>query len=436
MAPEHKFATAARLCQEILGGAADGALPLSECSDVIGDALRILASKDIKVAASAKASPDDAMDEIDTAAAMGAAKGRLVSQMMKKHLAEAVIPVIIELKRGMEEVRHPLLGGLMTAAAAMLSEHKAEIEDILAADPQLAKEILYDIRQAEAAEEARAAEAAEEAKVQQIARARNDVWAKTPAAPSEQGLKTPWSCSGGKKRTRSVSRPAGTTGTTPIAADVLRNSVSKSPRTSGSKRVVASLGETPLGPIGGAFAMPPATMMTGKQQHTTKLSRLARASGPLGSTPAASGSPAVPRLSAQSLRRSMRSTGSPAQAGYTTASPLVTEGRVSPAQIQDLVNMSSALRESLDDGNHIELNFAVVGNPAAASDSDGVDCSLPSLNMWNVAPEVVPETTDSEIESHSMGNVKRESCAGKTLDKSAAATKPKAPSEVKRKRKT
>ena len=49
MAPEHKFATAAKLCGEVLGGVADGLLPLEQCEEVLGDALRCLASKDIKV---------------------------------------------------------------------------------------------------------------------------------------------------------------------------------------------------------------------------------------------------------------------------------------------------------------------------------------------------------------------------------------------------
>ena len=52
MAPEHKFATAAKLCGEVLGGVADGLLPLEQCEEVLGDALRCLASKDIKVTAS------------------------------------------------------------------------------------------------------------------------------------------------------------------------------------------------------------------------------------------------------------------------------------------------------------------------------------------------------------------------------------------------
>jgi hypothetical protein len=49
MAPEHKFATAARLCSEVLSGFADGLLPLDAASEVLRDALNILASKDIKV---------------------------------------------------------------------------------------------------------------------------------------------------------------------------------------------------------------------------------------------------------------------------------------------------------------------------------------------------------------------------------------------------
>ena len=49
MAPEHKFATAARLCSEVLSGFAEGTLPLDSAAEVLRDALNILASKDIKV---------------------------------------------------------------------------------------------------------------------------------------------------------------------------------------------------------------------------------------------------------------------------------------------------------------------------------------------------------------------------------------------------
>lgn len=48
MSAEHKFSTAAKLCNEVLAGVADGLLPLEECGEVLRDALHILASKDIK----------------------------------------------------------------------------------------------------------------------------------------------------------------------------------------------------------------------------------------------------------------------------------------------------------------------------------------------------------------------------------------------------
>lgn len=41
----------ARLCEEILGGVADGTLELQESEGVLGDALHILASKEIKLSA-------------------------------------------------------------------------------------------------------------------------------------------------------------------------------------------------------------------------------------------------------------------------------------------------------------------------------------------------------------------------------------------------
>jgi hypothetical protein len=49
MAPEHKFATAARLCSEVLTGFAEGTLALDAGAEVLRDALHVLASKDIKV---------------------------------------------------------------------------------------------------------------------------------------------------------------------------------------------------------------------------------------------------------------------------------------------------------------------------------------------------------------------------------------------------
>ena len=47
--------------------------------------------------------------------------------MMKKHLVEGVVPVLIELKRSLEGLRHWLLGDLLTCIRALLKDHKHEV---------------------------------------------------------------------------------------------------------------------------------------------------------------------------------------------------------------------------------------------------------------------------------------------------------------------
>ncbi|MEW5301609.1 MAG: hypothetical protein WDW36_004459 [Sanguina aurantia] len=142
MAGEHKFALSAKLVSEILTGVVDNALSLEEGGEVLGDALRLLACKEIRVTAARGMGADDGDEGAPSSAAaapaegLARAKGRLVSALMKKHLVESVVPLIIELKHMLQASRHPLLGQLMSSAAALLKEHRSELEDILVADKQ------------------------------------------------------------------------------------------------------------------------------------------------------------------------------------------------------------------------------------------------------------------------------------------------------------
>jgi hypothetical protein len=65
------------------------------------------------------------------------ARGRLVSAMMKRHLVESVVPVMVELRRLLAEARSPLMGDLMACFSALLREYKGEVEEILVADKQV-----------------------------------------------------------------------------------------------------------------------------------------------------------------------------------------------------------------------------------------------------------------------------------------------------------
>lgn len=85
-----------------------------------------------------------------TASALLAAKGRAVTQVAKKNLIQIAVPIFIELKRLLESKNSPLTGCLMECLRALLKDYKNEIEEILVADKQLQKELLYDMQKYEA----------------------------------------------------------------------------------------------------------------------------------------------------------------------------------------------------------------------------------------------------------------------------------------------
>lgn len=129
MSAEHRFSCSAKLCVDVLGAVIDGALPLDSCQELIRDVLLVLACKEIQVSSSKEldAEGEEPGTQAAASAQVAAAKGRLMGSMMRKHLLEQVVPVLAELHRQLTASRHPLLGALMQAAAALLKEHKGEV---------------------------------------------------------------------------------------------------------------------------------------------------------------------------------------------------------------------------------------------------------------------------------------------------------------------
>lgn len=68
-----------------------------------------------------------AAGEDDAENPAAAAKGKVVSAMMRKHLVEGIVPVMVELKRLLEAKNHPLLSQLMLAMRVLLKDHKSEV---------------------------------------------------------------------------------------------------------------------------------------------------------------------------------------------------------------------------------------------------------------------------------------------------------------------
>ncbi|KAF3330248.1 condensin-2 complex subunit D3 [Carex littledalei] len=165
MAPEHLLATSAKLCAEILAAACDGLLNIDDTTGqaVLQDALQILACKEMRIQASTTSDTSE-MDEEPaadspagaTSAAALALKGRIITQVAKKNLIQIAIPIFIELKRLLESRNSPLTGCLMDCLRSLLKDYKNEIDEILVADKQLQKELLYDINKYEEAAKAAA----------------------------------------------------------------------------------------------------------------------------------------------------------------------------------------------------------------------------------------------------------------------------------------
>lgn len=117
------------------------------------DAFQILACKEIRVSSHRGAASDAAEveEDGDSCASAAAAKGRAITQAVRKGLIQNTIPIFIELKRLLENKNSPLTGSLMECLRVLLKDYKNEIDDMLVADKQLQKELIYDIQKYESA---------------------------------------------------------------------------------------------------------------------------------------------------------------------------------------------------------------------------------------------------------------------------------------------
>ncbi|XVF28306.1 hypothetical protein REPUB_Repub15cG0018500 [Reevesia pubescens] len=156
MAPEHLLATFAKLCAEILAAASDCMLNIDDITgqSVLQDAFQILACKEIRASSNRGSASDTTEVEEeggDSSASAAAAKGRAITQAVRKGLIQNTIPIFIELKRLLESKNSPLTGSLMECLRTLLKDYKNEIDEMLVADKQLQKELIYDMQKYESA---------------------------------------------------------------------------------------------------------------------------------------------------------------------------------------------------------------------------------------------------------------------------------------------
>jgi hypothetical protein len=174
MTDEQRIQVAAKLAHDILGAAVEGGLPVipragvspsmqAKAESVCRDAFVVMSSPGLRVGAGARGGDEIEDEEIlsEEAATQGpqgrmkAAKSKLLKTMSRKHLMEHVVPVLISLKHVLEKGNSPLQRELMGYFRELLRQYKAEVKEVLAAEPTLACEIEYDLKQWEREERER-----------------------------------------------------------------------------------------------------------------------------------------------------------------------------------------------------------------------------------------------------------------------------------------
>lgn len=156
------------------------------------DVFQILSCKEIKIQVSRGSSSESAELEEEGgdnagASAAGAANGRAVAQEVRKGLIQNSIPIFIALKRLLESKNSPLTGALMECLRNLLKDYKNEIDDMLVADRQLQKELLYDMQKFE---QARAKSIAAEAMAQNTAKCHTPDTSKVVSGTHNKGAQS------------------------------------------------------------------------------------------------------------------------------------------------------------------------------------------------------------------------------------------------------
>ena len=192
MTDEQRFQTTYRLCQDVLGGAVEGAVELGAASTaLLQDTFLCLSSDHIKLQSlKSKQGEEEGDTEQEMAGkVMEAAKKKLISDTVKKNVIENIVPIVIALKHKLEAARSPLLQDLFKYLRKMMDDYKTEVADILSADRKLAAEVEFDMRRFEQEERERA----------ELAAARVTARAASPTAASRSSVGSRRSSAGGSR---------------------------------------------------------------------------------------------------------------------------------------------------------------------------------------------------------------------------------------------
>ncbi|RZF40131.1 hypothetical protein LSTR_LSTR014414 [Laodelphax striatellus] len=151
MQDDHRFKATYNICVDILAGVSDDKIELKGSGvALLKDALYCLSSQEIRLShlQSNKQDKDDDDEDEDINVAQvitNIAKKTLISQVVKKNVIEHTVPIIIKLKHKLKQLKSPLVKDLMAYLRELMKDYKTEINEILAADKELAAEVAFDL---------------------------------------------------------------------------------------------------------------------------------------------------------------------------------------------------------------------------------------------------------------------------------------------------
>jgi len=144
-----------KIIEEIVQKVVFGTIKFEEngtTGQLLKDALSILCCPEIRLRCLKTSAEDEDFEEDE--AAGNNKKKKLVKQMQIKFVTEAVkrnlianiFPHIIELKNMLAILRSPMMKDVMLYLRQVMSEYKNEVDSMLSEDPQLAKEVEFDMK--------------------------------------------------------------------------------------------------------------------------------------------------------------------------------------------------------------------------------------------------------------------------------------------------
>jgi len=173
MSDEEKIGATARLSKEVLSAATEMKGELRSAANtnaqearvggaysVLSDCFQILISPKMHIGRTSS-SEDDGEVNISTSTTSSAiasgpcvsqltsARGKLLSKISRKHLMDTVLPILCNLKTIFEKSHSPLLRNLMQYLVCIFRQFKKEVNETLASNQTLLKEIQYDTKQFE-----------------------------------------------------------------------------------------------------------------------------------------------------------------------------------------------------------------------------------------------------------------------------------------------